>query len=191
MRSTRRGARSPDWRRAITEVSTIYDRFTALAKRALVAARDAAGSMGNDFIGTEHLVIGVALTAGRASEVLRAHGVELERLRRETELGLEARGVPATRGAAAREALATLGIDVRDVQRRADRAFGPGAFQFPRPAFSRSAKLANRAALDAARALGDVQIDTEHLLLGVLVDAADPALISLRALRRRCFRTAA
>lgn len=164
----------------MTEVTTIYDRFTALARRTLVAARDAAGSMGNDFIGTEHLLIGVAQTAGRASEVLRAHGVELDRLRRAIERGLEARDAPATHGAAAREALATLGIDVSDVQRRADTAFGPGTFQFPRPAFSLSAKRAIKAALEAARELGDIQIDTEHLLLGVLAGGDDPTLESLR-----------
>jgi ATP-dependent Clp protease ATP-binding subunit ClpA len=165
----------------MVEVTTIYDRFTALAKRALVAARDAAASMGNDFIGTEHLVIGLAQTAGRAGEILRARGVELDRLRTETESGLAARNVPATHGVAAREALTTLGIDVGEIQRRADAAFGPGSFQFPRPAFSLPAKLAIKAAMAAARNRGDVQIDTEHLLLGVLADADDPALRSLRA----------
>jgi ATP-dependent Clp protease ATP-binding subunit ClpC len=165
----------------MAEVTTIYDRFTALAKRALVAARDAAGSMGNDFIGTEHLIIGLAHTAGRASEILRAYGVELDRLRTETERGLAARDVPATHGAAAREALTTLGIDVGEIQRRADAAFGPGSFQFPRPAFSLPAKLAIKAALEAARNHGNGQIDTEHLLLGVLANAEDPALRSLQA----------
>ena len=164
----------------MAEVTSIYDRFTALANRALVAARDAAGSMGNDFIGTEHLVIGLAQTAGRAGEVLRAHGVELNRLRLETERALDARGVPATHGATAREALATLGIDIGDVQRRADASFGAGAFQFPRPAFSLAAKRAIKAALETAKDHGDVQIDTEHLLLGVLASGDDPALRCLR-----------
>jgi ATP-dependent Clp protease ATP-binding subunit ClpA len=67
----------------MTEVTTIYDRFTALTKRAIVGARDAATSLGHDFIGTEHLLIGLAQTAGLASEALRAHGVDLTALRSE------------------------------------------------------------------------------------------------------------
>lgn len=119
-----------------------------------MAARDVAGSIGSDFIGTEHLLIGLPQTVDRASELLRAHGVELLRLRHEVERNLEARGVPATHGAAAREALATLGIDIGDVRRRAEASFGPGAFEFPRPASSLSAKLAIKAALGGARGMG-------------------------------------
>ncbi|MFP5416478.1 MAG: Clp protease N-terminal domain-containing protein [Actinomycetes bacterium] len=165
----------------MTEVSTIYNRFTALSKRALVGARDVAASIGHDFIGTEHLLIGLAQTAGRASEVLRARGVELDRLRSEVERDLGARGVLATRGADARTALATVGIDVGEIQRLADVAFGSGSFQFPRPAFSLTAKRAIKAALEAARDLGAEQIDTEHLLLGVLAAADNPALEPLQA----------
>lgn len=166
----------------MTEVTTVYDRFTALAKRAIVAARDAAGSLGHDFIGTEHLLIGLAQTAGTAGEVLRAAGVELDRLRAEVERQLAARGVPATHGVAATDALATLGIDVVEIRRRADESFGTGSFQFPRPAFSLSAKRAVKASLEQARVLGQERIDTEHLLLGILADDADPTPHVLTAL---------
>jgi ATP-dependent Clp protease ATP-binding subunit ClpC len=166
----------------MTEVTTVYDRFTALAKRAMVAARDAAASIGHDFIGTEHLLIGLGQTAGTASEALRAQGVELDRLRAEVERQMAARGVAATHGAAATDALATLGIDVVEIRRRADASFGAGSFQFPRPAFSLSAKHAVKASLDYARELGQERIDTEHLLLGVLTDETDTSMHALTQL---------
>lgn len=166
----------------MTEVTTVYDRFTALAKRAIVAARDAAASLGHDFIGTEHLLIGLAQTSGAAGEVLRARGVELDRLRAEVERQMAARGVAATRGTAATDALATLGIDVVEIRRRADASFGAGSFQFPRPAFRLSAKRAIKASLEQAREVGQERIDTEHLLLGVLADGSDATLEVLASL---------
>jgi len=166
----------------MTEVTTIYDRFTPLAKRAIVGARDAAVFLGHDFIGTEHLLIGLALTAGLASEALRAHGAELTALQSEAAHRMSARGVAATHGQAAADALSTLGIDVGEIRRRADASFGTGSFQFPRPAFSLSAKQAVKASLEQARAAGQEQIGTEHLLLGVLAAEGDPAIQVLTAL---------
>lgn len=154
----------------MTEVTTVYDRFTELTKRAMVGARDAATALGHDFIGTEHLLLGLAQTAGVASEALRAHGVELGRLRDETVRALADDGVPATRGQAAKEALSSLGIDLTEIRRLADENFGPGAFKYPRPAFSVLAKKAVQASLQRAIELGQQRIDTEHLLLGVLAD---------------------
>jgi ATP-dependent Clp protease ATP-binding subunit ClpC len=166
----------------MTEVTTVYDRFTALAKRAMVAARDAAASIGHDFIGTEHLLIGLAQTAGTAGEALRAQGVELDRLRAEVERQMATRGIAATHGAAATDALATLGLDVAEIRRRAEASFGTGSFQFPRPAFSLTAKQAVKTSLEYARELRQERIDSEHLLLGVLADASDTTLQVLAAL---------
>jgi ATP-dependent Clp protease ATP-binding subunit ClpC len=148
--------------------TTVYDRFTALAKRAIVGARDAADSLGHDFIGTEHLLLGLAQTAGVASEALRAHGIELGRLREETARQIAAEGVASTHGQAAKDALSILGIDVAEIRRRADETFGPNAFKYPRAAFSLSAKKAVQTSLQEARELGHERIDTEHLLLAVL-----------------------
>jgi len=67
----------------MTEVTTVYDRFTELTKRAMVAARDAATSLGHDFIDTEHLLLGVlAETDGVALRVLAVLGVDAEAVRR-------------------------------------------------------------------------------------------------------------
>jgi ATP-dependent Clp protease ATP-binding subunit ClpA len=155
----------------MTEVTTVYDRFTELTKRAMVGARDAATALGHDFIGTEHLLLGLAQTAGVASEALRAHGVELGQLRDETVRGLAAHGITATRGQAAKDALSSLGIDLTEIRRRANENFGPDAFKYPRPAFSVEAKKAVQASLHQAIDLGHQRIDTEHLLLGVLAES--------------------
>jgi ATP-dependent Clp protease ATP-binding subunit ClpC len=156
----------------MTEVTTVYDRFTALAKRAMVAARDAADHLGHDYTGTEHLLLGLAQTAGRASEVLRAHGVELRRMRtevlREVARSKPAQGTLADRTLTAKEALSSLGIDIDAIQRNADATFGPGKFTYPRPGFTVPAKQAVAWSLRAAKESGEERIDTEHLLLGVL-----------------------
>lgn len=166
----------------MTEVTTVYDRFTDFARRALVRSRDAAASLGHDVTGTEHLLIGLAQTEGRAGELFRARGVGVDRIRAEVVQQLATRGAATTHGVAAEEALATLGIDVAEVRRRADEAFGVGSFRVPRPAFSLSAKRAVKAALAQARAMGQERIDTEHLLLGVLADERDPGLQVLTAM---------
>jgi hypothetical protein len=109
----------------------VFDRFTELAKRAIVASEDAALSLRHDFIGTGHLLLGLISTAGTAGEVLRQHGVELSRARDVTVRQLEAAGAPATGGQAARDALSMIGIDVYEIQRRADAIFGPGHVPLP------------------------------------------------------------
>jgi ATP-dependent Clp protease ATP-binding subunit ClpA len=157
----------------MTEVTTMYDRFTELAKRAIVAARDAADSLRHDFVGTEHLLLGLAQTAGTASEALRAHGLEIARTRTAVEGVLREADAPASGGRSAADALSTLGIDVAEIQQRADRNFGPGAFRYPRPAFSLRLKKVIKLSLHQARELGGERIDTEHLLLGLLSDGED------------------
>lgn len=156
----------------MTEITTVFDRFTELAKRALVASRDAADSLGAGLVGTEHLLLGLAQTAGTASEVLRAQGLDLARARAQI-ASLAAESKSAAPGGDAAEALSTLGIDVSEIQRRADETFGPGAFQYPRPAFSLRMKMVVKQSLEQARDLGAEVIDTEHLLLGLLAHDAE------------------
>ena len=160
----------------------MFERFTELAKRAVSASQDAALSMGHDFIGTEHLLLGLAATAGIAGEVLREHGVELGRACEETVRLLTEAGVAATGGQAAKDALSSIGIDVAEIQRRADDSFGPGTFRFPRPAFTPRAKKALELTLREALALGHEHIGTEHLLLGLLTEGQGVATQILIAL---------
>jgi ATP-dependent Clp protease ATP-binding subunit ClpA len=160
----------------------VFERFTELAKRSVVASQDAALSLGHDFIGTEHLLLGLAVTAGTAGEVLRAHGVDPARARDETVRLLRAAGVAATGGQEAKDALSSIGIDVAEIQRHADDAFGPGAFHFPRPAYTVRAKKALELTVRAAFDLGQQHIDTEHVLLGLLAEGEGVAIQVLAAL---------
>jgi ATP-dependent Clp protease ATP-binding subunit ClpA len=160
----------------------VFEWFTELAKRAVVASQDTALALGHDFIGTEHLLLGLTYTAGTASEVLREHGVELGRARDETVRLLEAAGVAATGGQPAKDALSSIGIDVAEIQRRADDAFGPGAFRFPRPAYTPRAKKALELTVREAHALGHNHMDTEHMLLGLLAEGEGVAIQVLTAL---------
>jgi hypothetical protein len=160
----------------------MFERFTELAKRAVVAAQDAALSMGHDFIGTGHLLLGLAQTAGPAGEALRQHRVELRQAREKTTQALEEAGIAATGGQPAKDALASIGIDVAEIQRRADDSFGPGVFRFPRPPFTPRATRTLHLTLREATALGHQHIDTGHLLLGLLAEGEGVAVKVLNAL---------
>ena len=160
----------------------MFDQFTELAKRAVMASQDAALELGHDFIGTEHLLLGLVSTGGTAGEVLQEHGVELPQARAETVRLLAEAGIPATGGQAAKDALSSLGIDVAEIQRRADDAFGPGAFHFPRPAYTPHARKALELSVREAQALGQQRIDTGHMLLGLLAEGEGVAIQVLTAL---------
>ncbi len=164
-------------------MTEVFERFTEFARRAVTAAEDAAVALGHDFIGTEHLLLGLASTAGTAGEVLGGHGIEVQRAREETVRLLAEAGVAATGGQGAKDALSAIGIDVAEIQRRAEDTFGAGAFRFPRPPFTpRAKKVLVELALRQARALGHRRIGTEHLLLGLLADGGGVAIQVLTAL---------
>ena len=58
-------------------------RFTERASSALRSARDAAASRGHGYVGTEHLLLGVAAeTEGLAARVLLSEGLDMARLTR-------------------------------------------------------------------------------------------------------------
>jgi ATP-dependent Clp protease ATP-binding subunit ClpA len=149
----------------------VFERFTNLAKRSLTYAQDEAITLRHDFIGTEHLLLGlVRVREGVAGELLHSYAITLERARAEALRVLEAAGVPATGGREATEALAAIGIDVDEIRRRADDTFGPGRFYFPRPGFTMRAKTVLELALREAEALGHDAVGPEHLLLGMLTE---------------------
>jgi ATP-dependent Clp protease ATP-binding subunit ClpC len=161
----------------------VFEFFTDRARRAVVLSQDEAIALGHDFIGTEHILLGLAGTEGStAGDVLRGQGVEVGRVREEAVRILEAAGVAATGGQPARDALSTIGIDVGEIQRKADAAFGPGAFQYPRPAYTPHAKKALEHTVREARALGHEEFGTEHMLLGLLSAGEGRGLDVLAAL---------
>lgn len=74
----------------------MLERFTERSKRVLQLARDEAGRLNHEYIGTEHLLLGlVAEGSGVAAEVLRRLGLDLDQVRSAVEALVQA-GPPGT-----------------------------------------------------------------------------------------------
>ena len=152
----------------------MFERFTEVARQVVVLAQEEADALGHDYIGTEHLLLGLlAEKEGLAGRVLGSLGVTGEAIRAHTSAVLG----PA-RGRVDADALATIGIDFDEVRRRVEESFGPGALERtragrkgcayrPRPFTPRSKKVLELALREAV-SLGDDHIATEHVLLGLL-----------------------
>jgi ATP-dependent Clp protease ATP-binding subunit ClpA len=148
----------------------VFELFTSLAKRAIVVSQDEAMGLGHDFIGTEHLLLGLAgVPESTAGGVLREHGVTPVPARAEAVRLLDAMGVRATAWQQA-EALATIGIDVAEIRRRADESFGPGQFLYPRPPYTNRAKTVLEQSVLESRDRGDDTVGTEHMLLAMIAE---------------------
>jgi len=64
----------------------VFDRFTEESRLAMGSAHDEAARMSHDYIGTEHMLLGLVATEGSAArEVLGEKGLTLEKARREAE----------------------------------------------------------------------------------------------------------
>lgn len=161
----------------------MFEKFTDQAKRAISSAQDEAMALGHDFIGTEHILLGLAnVDGGIASEVLSEKQATAPLVRDEVVRILRGAGVAQTSGTDAAAALATIGIDVEGIKRRADESFGPGRFRFPRPPFTARAKRMLQISLREAVALGHDYVGTEHLLLGLLTEGEGVGIQALNAL---------
>ena len=81
------------------------------------------------------------------------------------------------------EALASIGVDLDEIRRRAEANFGPGALERRRRPkgshvpFTAEGKKALELALREAIALGDREIGDEHVLLGVLREGGSDRLL--------------
>jgi ATP-dependent Clp protease ATP-binding subunit ClpA len=150
----------------------MFERFTGAARQTVVRAQEEARGLGHDYIGNEHLLIGIAAGEGPGSRALASLGVTPDVLR-DGVVELVGRARPPAIDA---EALAAIGIDLSEVQRRAEASFGPGALDrrhrrrgcagaMP---FTPRAKKSLELALREAVARGDNHIGSEHLLLGIL-----------------------
>jgi ATP-dependent Clp protease ATP-binding subunit ClpA len=179
---------------------TMFERFTATARQAVVCGQQEARGLGHCWVGTEHLLLGVlAQRDAPGVSALTELGVTLDTGREA--LGRVVGG--AALGASDSEALRTLGIDLGEVRTRVEAVFGPGALDRPphqgsrrrlrwrrcRPGdpsghlpFMPRAKRALERALDEARALGDRHIGVEHILLGLLDPKGNMAVELLRYL---------
>jgi ATP-dependent Clp protease ATP-binding subunit ClpA len=172
----------------------IFGRLTEQAHRVLDLAREEAERSGHRYLGPEHVLLGL-LAEGQsgAARVLRATGVDLAAARAAF-ARLAGQGVvPAPRPSDA-ELLSSLGIDLDAVRHQTEQRFGVHAvgeatWRVTRRRWWRGARVvwtplcgpplvAKRAlqlASDQAHALGHREVWPEHLLLGVLEDARQPA----------------
>jgi ATP-dependent Clp protease ATP-binding subunit ClpA len=94
----------------------------------MIAAADASRRIGHDYIGTEHLLLSLAEDHdGAAARALTGAGLSGTAVQAEIVriVGLCER----PHGRLDAGALATLGIDLDEVRRQADDAFGPGALE--------------------------------------------------------------
>lgn len=172
----------------------MFERFSEQAHLVLDLARDEAERCGHRYLGPEHVLLGV-LAEGHsaAARILRAHGMEPQAARAGL-LGLAQRGVvPAPRPSDA-ELLGMLGVDLDAVRRSSEQAFGSKALGEATWRVTRRwswrggrvvwtplcgpplvAKRALHLAGEQASALGHVEVGPEHMVLGVLEDARQPA----------------
>jgi len=158
----------------------MFERFTEEARHGVVAAQAAARELGHDWLGCEHLLLGLAeRTATPAADVLASLGAGPSDLRVAI---VQVVGPCIDRPDA--DALGVLGIDLDEVRRRAEEAFGRGALERTRAGrglrppsgalpFTPRAKEALQLALRAAVAQKDKGIRGEHVLLGILDQRAN------------------
>jgi ATP-dependent Clp protease ATP-binding subunit ClpA len=168
----------------------MFERFTTKARDTVIGAQDVARRMAAEQIGSEHLLGALYDQPGNlALTVLEAFSVRREEV--DAELERIRNGGFSTPDAA--EALATLGIDLDEVRRQVEEAFGPGALDRTRSGlgrrwgrrghipFSRDAKRVMNLSLREAVLLGHNYIGCEHILLGMLHNSAGAAGAYLRS----------
>jgi ATP-dependent Clp protease ATP-binding subunit ClpA len=172
----------------------VFGRFTEPAHQVLDLAREEAEQAGHRYLGPEHLLLGLLAEGhSRAAQLLRTAGVELA-VARAALARLADRGVvPAPRPSDG-ELLDSLGIDLDAIRHQTEqrfgvRAVGEATWRVTRRRWSWGsrvvwtplcgpplvAKRALQLASEQAHALGHGEVRPEHLLLGVLEDARQPA----------------
>lgn len=163
----------------------MFERFTHSARAVLVNAQAEARGLRHNYIGTEHLLLGLTTGEGTAARLLGTLGVDRDVVW-ERVLGIVGEG---PHGEPDAEALRSIGIDLDEVRRHIEEAFGPGALDRARRAragrsrrwrrrssdcsgghipFTPRAKKVLEIGLREVLRLKDGFIGTEHILLGLL-----------------------
>ncbi len=190
----------------------MFERFSAPVSRACALAYEEADRLRHDYLGSEHLMVGLAqLSDRRVGPVLRARSLGPDALRARLDQMVADGKLPGPWRNQA-DLLRGLGIDLAEVRNAAESSSGPEALcSATRLARRRSwlreepvltagvpsplggkAMVAKRAfwlARQEAARLGQELAGPEHLLLGILRDAEDPAGtgLSRRARKGRAY----
>jgi ATP-dependent Clp protease ATP-binding subunit ClpA len=163
----------------------MFEHFTDRARGAVVLAQEEALGLHHNYIGTEHLLLGLlhdSTSVGR--KALDRLGVRFDDVRSEV-VRVVGEGPGATPSDQDAEALRAIGIDIDEVRRRVEETFGEGALEqmaqaerrrrktrcIPYPGrvpFTPRAKKVLQLALRESKALRHSYIGTEHILLGLV-----------------------
>jgi ATP-dependent Clp protease ATP-binding subunit ClpA len=168
----------------------VFERFTDRARDAVVHAQEEARLLRHDYIGTEHVLLGILREGtGVGARVLDRLGIDLAAVRADV-VRIVGEG-PSHGYVMDADALQAIGIDVEEIRRRIEEAFGPGALDRTVPSrrrrrragrcgpisdrtvtghlpFTPRAKKVLELSLREALALRHGYIGTEHLLLGLV-----------------------
>lgn len=153
----------------------MFERFTADARQTVIGAQAEARALRDGRIGTEHVLLTLAAAENATGRVLREYGLGPDDLR--------ARIVRLNRAGGDvldPDALRSIGIDLDAVREATEQSFGEGALDAPAGRSGRfrrghvpltpHAKKALELSLRHALRLGQKEIRSGHLLLGVLHD---------------------
>jgi ATP-dependent Clp protease ATP-binding subunit ClpA len=170
----------------------MFERFTSKARDVVTKAQSVAVQREDAEIGSEHLLAALyEVPDNLAVVVLQAFSVRRDDVTAEMDRIRDGGSSPSDA-----EALATLGIDLDEVRRQVEEAFGPGALDRTRAAqerdggrwrfgghlpFGKDAKKVLELALREAIALQHNYIGCEHVLLGMLHDGTGAAGRFLRS----------
>ncbi len=102
----------------------MFENFDERSRHVVILAQQQAHELGHNYLGTEHLLYGLAAAAGTVATVLVEHDCARHDVTGEI-ISLIGRGRPPARQPDA--LLATLGIDLDEVRQRVEVTFGPDA----------------------------------------------------------------
>lgn len=116
----------------------MFERFTGDAREVVITAQAEARKLGHDFIGTEHVLLGLlAHEESTIAAALRDSGVDAEFVRGEVIRRVGPRPPDQSFAEAEAEdaaALKAIGIDLDAVRRAIEENFGEGSLRLPREA---------------------------------------------------------
>jgi ATP-dependent Clp protease ATP-binding subunit ClpA len=150
----------------------MFDRFTPEARQLVTLAEAESRRLGHRHVGTEHLLLGLlAQGTGPAARALTNLGLTSERVEREVVSRLGRYGDEL--GPTDAEALGAIGINLEEVRRKVEAAFGDGVLRPVSPrrgrlSWTTRAKRTLELSLREARSLGHRYLGSEHVLLGVV-----------------------
>lgn len=143
----------------------MFERFTPAARAVVVAAQEEARVARGRWIDSRHVLLALAKTPGVRATVLAVGGQPDELISTITQ-AVRNDGIDP-------DALAAIGVDLSEVERRADATFGPGALRSTGSRkrhlpFSKDAKKTLELGRREAIRLGERNIGDHHLMLGIL-----------------------